>query len=258
VSVTDWRDPIAPVKTVYNGMTFDSLIESECARHLDNSNVRWSAQVRTGASVPYKVDFEILEAAEHWQLPRYIEVKPQPMLYALRAIHRLPEFFDGEVAVRADLEELNLRGFKELIKPLRLADEADCEVLIVGEVNCSRKLSAFAQSGFILTFTRSQPWVNAQTYYKKLEDERRKLAWRAEQEAREQVRRAEREAQHKQFVQDHRSFEERLGSLLSRAKPAQYGQLCEVCRRWCPPDRLLIVKIDTKWVAWCSDDGLEL
>ena len=173
---------------------FRSHLERTVADELTRLGISWRYEqpvlLPNGASPRYLPDFTIDEAPTHFELPQWIECKPQQFIYSLRDFfpeitRQFGEYFDKPIAV-ADFgwHELLEAGFDELWKPKRLAELTGESVLIVGAVNATSRLSIEMRQDTIV-FSRCQPFVNWAGIQKQNERKRRRIQWEKESEQRQ-------------------------------------------------------------------------
>lgn len=164
---------------------FRSRLEVEIAAELDRLNIHHGYEVRwtnpeTGETVPYDPDFTIepSDEAEALRLPKWVEGKPQQMIYDLYEVlglkRKIGERFTEDIEVRGigstDLERMH---FKELRKPKKLAEISGECVLVVGVVGATNRLSVEMRPRTIV-FSRSHPFVNQHGEEKRREQEERR------------------------------------------------------------------------------------
>lgn len=176
-----------------NGVNFRSRLETEVAAELDTHNIHWAYEqpviLPDGHSPRYLPDFTIdpLPFDSPFDLPHWVEAKPQQFLYDLRdtlgVTRRAGDKFSGEVAVRnVDHKRLQGAHIEELWKPKYLAELTDEAVLLVGGVGGTSRLSVEMRKDEIV-FRRDHPFVNWPGHQRTLE--------RAEQRAESKARQAE-------------------------------------------------------------------
>ena len=144
------------------------------------------AETPAGACRFYLPDFTITQAPVALQLPRWVEVKPQEMLYTLRDDLRISrthgERFKGEIGVQdCDAARLHGMGHVELCKPKRLAELTGESVLVVGGVGGTERMSIEMRRALIV-FSRSHPIVNQEGLRKRQEREQRRAEYQRERD----------------------------------------------------------------------------
>lgn len=229
----------------YKGIQMRSKLELRCAQYLDHHEVIWTyeqpvdPELVGGKPIPYLPDFTIalfpnglfqLELGTtfaHW-----IEVKPQEFLYGLRDHLGVPERCNKFVEVTGD--ELRGAGIEELWKPKRLAELADADVLVVGNVDKTRTLSITMRPDGV-HFRTDHPFVNYREVQRQAEQARQRAQWAWE----EAQRRAHWEAEQRRIEDERRAAEAaqwraRLEQVLPMLRTwargaANYPGVCRCC-----------------------------
>lgn len=219
---------------------YRSSTERHVAEELERLNVEFGYEEawinpHTGTSVSYLPDFTIRASSQagELQLPNWVEVKPQQMLYDLfedLGLKRQKGDRFTEPFGVADItsQKLRDRHFDELYKPKRLAEMSGESVLVVGTVRATARLSVEMQPDLIV-FSRSHPFVNQQGIEAELEKERRRAENEARWQAYEQQRAARLASQ--QAAQQHRASERCravIGASVLSITP-RFGSSCYAC-----------------------------
>lgn len=265
-----WRDK-TNVPTTYNGQQFRSIIEADVARFLDECAVHWRYEAWTDYTRHYLPDFTIDWAPECLGLPRWIEVKPQEMLYDLRDALGVPELFQGDHRIEdvsaADILNLNEK-FAELYKPKRLAEvaaddlcettplssseartEAGIGVLVAAAANRTRTLS-IEMDACGITLSRCHPFVNYKGVQRQRERDQREERWAAEAA----VARAEYERQRVEREERNRRAWAAVGEAIRLMEPrqARYDGQCRRCAQRFAAAALLMWRYDDQWLVLCG------
>lgn len=172
---------------------YRSQLEREVAAELDRLDVAYSYELAVTLPdrprIPYLPDFTIEADASHLGLPRWIECKPQQMLYTLRDVtgvtRRAGEYFKTDVNVEGlKAQDLMVREMEELAKPKRLAELSGDDVLLVGGVQGTSTLSVLlTPTGAV--FSRSHVFVNQRGHERALAKAAREERWRQDAEVRQ-------------------------------------------------------------------------
>ena len=244
----------------YGEYVMRSKLEVNMALTLTEFGVAWDYERPTGQELPYRPDFTILGTPNHLGLgqgaARWIEVKPQEMLYALRDHCKVEELFPiGEQRhVTITAFDLSEAGVEELWKPKRLAELTDEQVLICAAANRSHTLSVLATPTELI-FDRDHPFVCAKGHAKRVERDLQRKAWR-EQYERE---RAEREAIDVARAADRLKALSHIATTWRESK-ARYAGRCESCRDEFLPEHLTLMRgpMAQQWAPLCGPCLLEL
>jgi hypothetical protein len=227
--------------TIYNGVEFRSALEARVAEQLDGFNVLWVYEEPSGhPAVPYLPDFTIVQATTDLDLPRWVEVKPGELLYAIRDKAGLPERFDEPVRLAVTAANLESSGFVEAAKPKALAEAAGEPVLVVSAINRTRTLAVLMAPDHVV-LTRSHPAVCWQQILKDAERKRQQAQWAAEAEQ----RRVEREAAEGRRIQDLLTY------VRTKGRNARYDGCCWICRQEQPAADLVIFPAERGYGAIC-------
>lgn len=249
----DWSARPEP----YNGVQMRSKLERHVAEFLDELHVGWKYEEpvqHEGRIVYYKPDFLIVGTYPHLDLDdemdpmlncgaRWVEVKPQEFIYALRDHLGVPERASGQ-HVRVTAEALAEAAIEELWKPKRLAELTGRDVLVLGSVNRDRTLSATMQSDGVL-FRTDHPLVNYRGVLKAQEKARQREQWQREAAARQA------EYQREQRRRDAERLEV-FGQIIrhSHRIVSRYDGTCEWCSKRFEAFDLYAFKAN-RWVAIC-------
>ena len=239
-----------------------SKLEVNMAMTLTEFGVAWDYERPTGEELAYLPDFTILTLWPNLALgptpstAKWVEVKPQEMLYALRDHCKVEELFPiGEQRhVNTTAFDLQEAGVEELWKPKRLAELTGQQVLICAVANRSHTLSVTAtETG--LTFDRDHPFVCAKGHNRRAERERQRKAWR-EQYEREK---AEREAIDAARAADRLKALRHIATTWRESK-ARYAGRCDACRDEFLPEHLTLMRgpLAQQWAPLCGPCLLEL
>lgn len=217
--------------------SFRSQLERDVAAELDRLNIAWRYEVSVtlpdGRSIAYLPDFTIDADINNLGLPRWIECKPQQMLYELRDLtgvtRRAGEYFKADVTVdgftAADIID---RDQHELAKPKRLAELTGESVLVIGGVQGTSSLSILlTETG--ATFSRSHPFVNQRGAQKAKE--------RAERDARYEAEAAKRLAEYQRerdekFAREQEQRASNVRHMVEHLSPIapKFTSACHGCR----------------------------
>lgn len=257
---------------IYRGRQMRSKLEVHCAQHLDRFGVEWYYEAAVaperlgGKTIRYLPDFgiardtceigQICELELGTDYANWIEVKPQEFLYALRDHLGVPERCNQFVEVTA--RELADAGIEELWKPKRLAELAEADVLVVGNVDKTRTLSVTMRPDG-LEFRIDHPFVNYREVKRREEQERQRAQWLREQEE----RRADWEAERRRIEDERRATEAgwwraRLEQLLPVLRAwtrgqATYAGICRCCSSHYSHVDLSIYRSNGRYVLVCHD-----
>lgn len=248
----DWDERPEP----YNGIQMRSKLEVRCARFLDHLSVPWEYEVPVeidGRRIAYLPDFHIDARNPHglslleigWGHAPWIEVKPQEFIYLLRDHLGVAERSNEFVEVSA--KELRADDIEELWKPKRLAEMTDSDVLVVGQVDKDRTLSATMTAEGI-DFRIDHPFVNYRGVMKRREKERERAEWQArwERDRRERQAEEQRLAQQREAEREERRRRklQELGTAFFavgwRKKQASFSGTCDVCETYGEPSDLWV------------------
>jgi hypothetical protein len=223
--------------TTYEGTDFRSALEAAVAVELDKMGVKWAYEVGVDG-VNYLPDFTILDAPDDLLLPRWVEVKPSELLYAVRDHFGVEARFVGERWFNCSSDDIKTAGLEEIWKPKKLSEHVAAEVLVVSQIARNRTLSIeMWPAGIVLS--RDQPCVN----WRQVTAERE-----AEHRQRERAEQYERERQQRQKEQAFVLVE----MAKSFGRPAQYDGWCQVCGIQKKAPLLVVVMIDERWRAVCK------
>ena len=218
---------------------YRSTIERHVAEELQRLNIEFGYEEpwtnpHTGKSVPYLPDFTIRASsrADEFELPKWVEVKPQQMIYDLfedlGLKRKYSAWFTEPIGKPLTSNDLQERQFHELRKPKRLAELSGESVLVVGTVRATARLSVEMRPDLIV-FSRSHPFVNQRGIEKELEKERR----RAENEARWRAYEQERAARNaREQAERQRDAAARCRLVMQRSAlsvPPRFNSRCEGC-----------------------------
>jgi hypothetical protein len=274
-----WRDK-ASTPTTYNGRQFRSVLEADVARFLDECAVHWRYEVWTDYTRRYLPDFTIDWAADYLNLPRWVEVKPQEMLYDLRDALGVPELFQGEWRVEGvsagGILNLNAK-FVELYKPKRLTEVAADDllqktplstaqmrsregigVLVTAVANRTRTLSVEMDACGV-TFSRSHPFVNRKGALRDAERAAERERWRLESEERDRqyaANQARYQAEAAELRRQREEFSRRFLAhvAVTSGRRAKYPGKCRACAGKFPAEELWMWNFDGEWVVLCDGD----
>jgi hypothetical protein len=251
------------VKITFEGHAdehFRSALERRVADELDRLSVPYTYELAVTlpnfGPVPYLPDFTIEVDSSHLDLPRWVECKPQAMLYTLRDVtgvtRRAGEYFETDVTVEGvtagHLVELDL---KELAKPKRLAELSGDEVLVIGDVGRTKSLTALLTPDTIM-FSRHNRFVNQRGVELTEQRAQREAAWREraeiERQRYEQARaQAEAEREKNLWVA--------LRAVLSTGVQAfpRYASSCAGCQQVGDNGMIYKVRLGTteRWIRIC-------
>jgi len=239
------RNEARPV--MYNGITFRSALEAKVAEELDGLDVLWEYERRTPFTERYLPDFTITEAHPDLELPRWVEVKPAELLYAVRDYLDVPERFDADQWRWVIARGLHEAQLTEIPKPKRLAEVSGEPVLVVSAINRNRTLSLWLNQDGI-RFSKRHPAVNHKQVLLDRAREAEHEAWRLryEEQARQRAEQATaRRANNLAWAQ----------AVTSR--PARFEGVCIVCFELHPATNLRIANHSGRWLAFCSKHLLE-
>jgi hypothetical protein len=218
------------------------------AEFLDDRGVEWGYEMPVeyddGTPIHYLPDFTIHEAAPELDLPRWVEVKPEEALHALRESCRLrPEDCDG-VRIEMTSDDIKARGIDELWKPKKLTEVlAPDAVLVVSRVNRCRTMSVLMEWDAI-TFSKSQPFVNWLTVERERERAEREAEWRNQEALRSQQRQAEMEVRRRTARSQRESLIQWQGH-----RSNIYGGACFVCGWRVDSYDGLVFKVDGGYIV---------
>lgn len=267
------RNPSQPIERW--GMKFDSALEFQVANDMDEIGLgeHWGHHVPSGFPVYYEPDFTIFKqpcmnpqcgvcdeyewAGDYLKLPRWIEVKPAELLYAVRNAVGLDQRFEGEHRSPLTAEHLDEITTGELGKVKRLAEFAGQSVLVVERMNRHRKLSLLLTPEEV-QFSRSHPAVNHQGFLKDCADYVRHLEWAAarERDAAERERLARQHAADRERARSEQvdmAQRWRRTFQLAGSRPALYAGTCVICRRHRTNDYLVVARIDDRHRVMCEE-----
>lgn len=233
------RDDAKPTK--YGDTLFRSALEAKVAQQLDKLGVNWAYEQPVDGTTGYLPDFTITEAPEHLHLPRWVEVKPAELLYAVRDHLGHPERFEGTQTSTLDSTGMRDAQLTEVWKPKRLAEITGKAVLVVSAINRNRTLSILLLSDRI-ELSRAHPAVNHRQVLLDRERDEREAQWRAEADQRQ----AARDAEHRQWQQQVVAY------VRTNGRAARFDGWCQICRQQRQAAALLIFQdTEGRWAAIC-------
>lgn len=243
----DWDERPEP----YNGVQMRSKLEVRCARFLDQLSVPWEYEVPVeidGRRIPYLPDFHIDARNPHgvslleigWGYAPWIEVKPQEFIYLLRDHLGVAERSNEFVEVSA--KELRADDIEELWKPKRLAEITDNDVLVVGQVDKDRTLSATMTPEGV-NFRIDHPFVNYRGVTKRREKDRQRAVLARQEEERRRQREQEAEQREAERKVRRAARLRELGATSfvgSRKEHARFLGMCWICEAFAEPAELWV------------------
>ncbi len=247
------RDMTARPTMPYNGQMFRSKLETHFAQYFDKIGLGWRYEPQQDLVPYYLPDFQVwdmpgLDPRIGAHLPGWVEVKPMGMIYELRDLLGLPEVFPEEETRSSQVTaaELQQMQVEEFWKPKQLAEASRIAVLVAGQVNGTRTLSALMLPDDIL-WQRNHPLVNWRGVQEKQRRAEERARWEAENQERQRQWQAER---------DEQAARDRAGFLAivrgCPEQPAKYPGQCLMCRRYLEADSLTLFRQDTGYRLLCA------
>lgn len=227
--------------TKYGDILFRSALEAKVAEQLDHLGVTWQYETPVAGIQWYLPDFTVLDAPEHLEMPRWVEVKPAELLYAVRDHLGLVERFEGIHKSDIDAAQMHEAQLSEVWKPKRLAEVTSEDVLVVSAINRNRLLSILMLPDRV-ELSRSHPAVCHRQVLIDREREQEDARRQAEYERR-QAERAEEDRRQRQNLIDY---------VRANGRPARWAGWCVLCSQNQPAGVLLIFQYDNgRWGALC-------
>ena len=244
---------------------FRSRLEEAVAAELNEHNVLWEYEIPPvlpdGLQIRYLPDFLIHMASPELELPAWVECKPQDFIYCLRdaldLTRRYGERFAHPIEVTGcGSQELRDRGFSELWKPKRLAELSGRNVLVLGGVGCTSRLSVEMRPDRIV-FSRSHPFVNWPAVVRAQEREAQAL----EHERQAEIARARWEERQRAVARERAIAQQQLATAARQAPHAglnRYDSDCCSCGVQVAPHagslrRLRLASGGSRFMVLCAD-----
>lgn len=244
----------------HNQDGFRSRLESEVAAELDRHGIHWAyeqpwTRQEDGYTPSYLPDFTIDadSSTADLGLPRWVEAKPQQMIYDLFTTFGLNrsvgERFDPDdpptvYGPPTSAETLKARHVEELWKPKLLAELSGQCVLVVGAVGATERLSVEMRPSEIV-FSRSHPFVNSVGVARRAEQERRRAQaaldaeyWRQQRAHLERQRQRDQERE----LEAHRQAIRQAIASATRTITPQFASRCESCREYGDDGRVYMIQ----------------
>lgn len=206
--------------------------------------------------VYYQPDFKIIAAPPELKLPAFVETKPQEFLYEffqdIGGPRMYGERFTGKRYHKITAQWMLDYGgqvMQEFAKPKQLAEQYNVQVLIIGSVNATSRLSILMTAEHAV-FDREHPFVCQEGVRKKEERKLKEADYRAKWETERLVR----EQQQAEYLRQQQALipvYKRLATASRRTN--DWDNRCCCCGESTPAGTGSLFRHDERWLVVCPN-----